>query len=192
MRITTGIPATARAHVAALYWEAFGGKLGRIMGPERRALAFVSRVLRCDHGICALDDTGQVLGVIGFKTAQGALVAGNFSDMRHVYGWGGGVLRAVVMAALIRDTDNDRFLIDGIFVAPHARGRGIGTALLAAAAAEAKSRGYRQIRLDVIDTNTRARALYLHLGFVDLHTHRMGLLRHLFGFNASTTMIRDV
>ncbi|WP_322894428.1 MULTISPECIES: GNAT family N-acetyltransferase [unclassified Yoonia] len=192
MQITTGIPAENRAEVAALYWEAFGEKLGFVMGPKYRALVYITQVLQADHGICAHDDDGRLLGVVGFKTPHGALVDGSFTDLRRVYGWAGAALRTALMAALIRDTDNVRFLIDGIFVAPEVRGCGVGTALLNAVVAEAKRRGYRQVRLDVIDTNPRARALYLHEGFVELQTQKMGLWRHIFGFNACTTMVRDV
>ncbi len=192
MIITTGIPEINRPEAAALYWEAFGEKLGFVLGPKYRALIFITRVLRSDHGICAHDEDGQLLGVAGFKTAQGALVGGEFRDLRKVYGWVGASIRALLLSALERDTENERFLMDGIFVAEEARGQGVGTALLHAVYAEAKVRGYRQVRLDVIDTNPRARALYLHEGFEEVDTRQIGLLRHIFGFNASTTMVRDV
>lgn len=42
--------------------------------------------------------------------------------------------------------------MDGMFVTEAARGRGIGTRLLTAIKQEAKARGLRQVRLDVIDT----------------------------------------
>ena len=192
MRITTGIPEANRPEAAALYWEAFGEKLGFVLGPKYRALIFINSVLRADHGISAHDDNGRLLGVAGFKTVHGALVGGDFTDLRRVYGWVGASIRILLLAALERDTENERFLMDGIFVAPEARGQGVGTALLDAVCEEAKRRGYRQVRLDVIDTNPRARALYLHEGFKEETTHHLGLLRHAFGFSASTTMVRDV
>ena len=82
--------------------------------------------------------------------------------------------------------------MDGLFVAPEARGLGVGTALLDAVVDEAKRRGYTQVRLDVVDTNPRAKALYKHVGFKELKTVKIGLLKHIFGFSASTTMVRDV
>ena len=192
MKIMTGIPDENRAEAASLYWDAFGEKLGFTMGPKYRALTFITGVLRADHGICAFSDTGRLLGVAGFKTSQGALVNGNFHDLRRVYGWVGASIRALLLSLLERDTDNERFLMDGIFVAQEARGRGVGTALLQAVYAEAKLRGYHQVRLDVIDTNPRARALYLHEGFKEVDTQQLGPLRHIFGFSAATTMVRDV
>ena len=192
MKITTGIPEANRAEVAALYWEAFGEKLGFVLGPKYRALIFITSVLRSDHGICAHDERGRLLGVAGFKTSQGALVGGDFKDLRRVYGWVGATIRILLLAVLERDVENERFLMDGIFVAPEARGQGVGTALIDAICEEARVRGYRQVRLDVIDTNPRARALYLHEGFEETGTHHLGLLRHIFGLSASTTMVRDV
>ncbi len=192
MKIVVGIPHANRAKAASLYWEAFGKKLGFVLGPKARALEFITAVLRSDHGICALDDKGQLLGVVGFKTRFGALVGGNFHDLRRTYGWAGATVRSVLLAALERDIENDRFLMDGLFVAFEARGQGVGTALLDAVAEEARRRGFDQIRLDVVDTNPRAKALYVQKGFVELKTERIGLLRHIFGFSASTAMVRNV
>lgn len=192
MKITVGIPHKNRAEAAALYWEAFGEKLGFVLGPKYRALIFITSVLRADHGICAHDDKGRLLGVAGFKTSKGALVGGDFTDLRRVYGWVGAAIRIMLLAALERDTENERFLMDGLYVAQEARGQGVGTALLDAISAEAKRRGYTQVRLDVIDTNPRAKALYLHEGFVEVKTQKLGLMRHVFGFSAATTMVRDV
>ncbi|MBE0412384.1 GNAT family N-acetyltransferase [Yoonia sp.] len=192
MKITTGIPEADRAEAAALYWEAFGEKLGFVLGPQDRALVFIANVMRPDHGICAHDDHGRLLGVAGFKTMHGALVNGGFHDLRRVYGWVGASIRIALLALLERDTENERFLMDGIFVAQDARGNGVGTALLNAIATEARRRGYRQVRLDVVDTNQRARSLYLQEGFRDADTHSIGLLRFVFGFRRATTMLRDV
>lgn len=192
MKIVVGIPRANRAEAASLYWEAFGKKLGFVLGPKDRALEYITAVLRSDHGICAFDDDGRLLGVVGFKTRFGALVGGGFQDMRRTYGWTGATLRSAMLAALERDIENDRFLMDGLFVAREARGKGVGTALLDAISQEAKNRGYAQIRLDVVDTNPRAKALYLQRGFVELKTQRIGLLRHVFGFSAATTMVRNV
>ena len=192
MKISLGIPPKDREEAALLYWDAFGEKLGFTMGPKYQALMFVRSVLRPDHGICAHDDNGKLLGIAGFKTTQGALVGGDFSDLRKVYGWTSAAIRISLLGLLERDFENERFLMDGLFVAPEARGKGVGTALLDAVIDEAKRRGYTQVRLDVVDTNPRAKALYRHVGFKELKTVKIGLLKHIFGFGASTTMVRDV
>jgi ribosomal protein S18 acetylase RimI-like enzyme len=82
--------------------------------------------------------------------------------------------------------------MDGNFVDPTARGRGVGTALLDAIVDEARARGYAEVRLDVIDNNPRARTLYERRGFVAGDTQYLGPLKYLFGFSAATTMVRPV
>ena len=188
MNISKGFPDHDRAQIAALYWEAFGAKLGPTMGPAPKALRFFEAVLYPAHAICARDAEGRLLGVAGFKTDQGALVGGSFRDMARVYGSLGASWRVALLTALERDAETARFLMDGIFVEPTARGRGVGTLLLQAIADEAASRGYAEVRLDVIDSNSRARALYERRGFRAINTRSTGLLRHVFGFRAATTM----
>ncbi len=192
VQIVAGLPAPLLDEAAALYWQAFGGKLGRVMGPDDRALRFLRRVIRRDHALVALDETGALLGLAGFKTPQGSFAGGDLSDMRAVYGLSGLLWRAPLLALLSREIDNDRFLLDGLCVTARARGLGIGTALLSAIEEEARARGYAHVRLDVIDTNWRARALYARLGYLAVKTERLGLLRHVFGFAAAVTMVKPL
>lgn len=186
-----GLPTGLRGEAARLYWQAFGGKLGRVLGPEPRALAFLDRVIREDHVIVAIQD-GQLRGLIGFKSPQGAFAGGDMADLRAVYGFAGGLWRGTLLRMLSRDVDAERFLIDGICVAQEARGNGIGSRLIEALCQEAGARGYREVRLDVVDSNWRARALYERRGFRAVRTEAMGALAHVFGFSSATTMVRRI
>lgn len=188
--IEHGLREQHRAHAARLYWQAFGGKLGRVMGPDALALEFLERVIRTDHVIVALDDADSLLGLAGFKTHDGSFAGGSLEDLRKVYGRFGSFWRGILLQLLNRDVDNSRFLMDGICVAREARGTGIGSLLVEAICDEARRRGYRDVRLDVIDTNFRARALYERLGFVVTKSDRLGPLRHVFGFSSATMMVR--
>lgn len=191
-RVIRGFPEAQRATAARLYWEAFGGKLGAVLGPEPRALAFLTSVLRADHCFGALDDDGRLIGVAGFKSPKGAFAGGGFARLRAAYGLPGALWRSLALWTLAHDVDNHRFLIDGIAVTRAERGKGVGKALLEALCTEARSRGYTAIRLEVIDSNWRARALYEREGFVATRTESLGLLSLLFGFRAATTMVRPL
>lgn len=192
MHVRLGLPEHLKSQAAALYWQAFGSKLGRLMGPDARAHAFLMRVIRVDHCICALSEDGQLLGIAGFKSPDGSFAGGAAQDMQAVYGRVGAAWRASLLRLLQSEIDNDRFLIDGICVARDQRGRGVGSALMTALMAEATARGYFAIRLEVIDTNIRARALYERLGFCAARSETLGPLRHVFGFSRAVTMVRSL
>jgi ribosomal protein S18 acetylase RimI-like enzyme len=187
-----GLHPHLRPEAARLYWEAFGGKLGRVLGPDDRALAFFGKVIRSDLCFAAVDHDGTLVGVAGYRTLSGSFAGGSWADLARVYGRWGGRWRGWLLWALNREVDNDRFLIDGICVARSQRGKGIGSLLLAALYDEATDRGYASIRLDVIRDNWRARALYERQGFLPTRTEKLGVLRFMFGFAASTTMVRPL
>ena len=192
IHIRFGLPEDHRAEAAVLYWQAFGSKLGRVLGPEPMALRFLQRVMRADHCLTAMDDDGHLLGLAGFKTPVASFAGGSLADLRAVYGLVGGFWRGLLLQLLGREVDNQRFLLDGLCVSDQARGQGVGTALLEAVVAEARQRGYRAVRLDVVDTNPRARALYERRGFVLDRTAGIGPLRLVFGFRAAHTMVRPI
>jgi ribosomal protein S18 acetylase RimI-like enzyme len=192
VQIVRGFAGAPPADAARLYWEAFGGKLGSVLGPDEKALAFLAAVIREDHCFSAIGPDGALLGIAGFKSPLGSFAGGSNADMHAVYGPLGALWRMAALWALAHDVDNHRFLIDGIAVTRTARGQGIGTALVQVLCAEGAARGYASIRLEVIDSNWRARALYERLGFMATRTEKLGLLSHLFGFSAATTMVRPL
>lgn len=191
-RVEHGVRPEHRALAARGYWQAFARKLRYPLGPEARALAFLDRVIDPRHAISAISDEGQLLGVAGFKDPDGAFVGGGLRDLAAIYGWGRALTRFPLLALLERECAPGTLLMDGIFVEPPARGRGIGRALLQAIERHAVGRGLRRVRLDVVDTNPRARALYEREGFHPQSEVGIGVLSRMFGFSRVTTMIRPV
>ena len=187
--ISRGFSDAERPRIAALYWEAFSAKLSCVMGPQDKALYFLERQVDPDYALVARDAGGAVQGLAGFKTAQGALVGGAMSDLVATYGWLSALWRAPLLSLVERDLSDGVLLMDGICVGVDARGCGLGTALLQAIKDEARARGKTAVRLDVIDTNPRARALYEREGFDAIGTETLGPLRPVFGFRSSTRML---
>jgi ribosomal protein S18 acetylase RimI-like enzyme len=187
-----GLPDHLRTDAARLYWQAFGDKLGLVLGPEPRAIRFLTRVMRADQVIIALNPQGQLLGIAGFKTPQGSFASGQATDLRAIYGTVGAYWRKTLLGWLSDEVDNDRFLLDGLCVDRVARSQGLGSALLGAICEQARSRGYTAVRLDVIDSNLRAIALYERLGFVVTAAQNIGWLRLAFRFSSALTMVRPV
>ena len=187
--VRQGLAPEAVPEAAAQYWHAFSGKLGRPMAPERTALRFLERVIDPAHAISAVAPDGALLGVAGYKTPAGGFIGGSMSELAAVYGWFGALWRGPLLDLLERDCEPGQLLMDGIFVCDGARGCGVGTALLDAILQQAARRNLSEARLDAIDSNPRARALYERMGFRAISTVHLGPLRYLFGFRTSTTMI---
>lgn len=59
----------------------------------------------------------------------------------------------------------DEARLVAMWVAGHARGHGVGQALVETALADARERGLRRVTLDVADENAAARKLYERMGF---------------------------
>lgn len=190
--IRHGLPFGQRAAAARLYWQVFGDKLGRVMGPERKAVAFIDRVLCERHVISACDAAGQLIGVIGYRTAGGSFVGGERADLVAVYGHLGALWRTACLSVLARDRESRALIVDGLAVAEAWRGEGVGAALIEALTLEASMRGYRELRLDVVSENLRARALYERLGFRVARRRDSWLTRLLFDFQTAFVMIRPL
>lgn len=187
INIRYGFPNDQRAQVARLYWQAFGQKLGVVLGPDHKGCAFIEAILDSDYAISAINDAGEVLGVAGFKTSKGSLTGGTIADVFRHYGLGT-VWRLPLLAVLERPLQHDTLLMDGICVAAQARGRGLGTQLLRAIKAEAAKREKSLIRLDVIDSNPRAKKLYLSEGFEAKGISNTFPFHRIFGFRHAEQM----
>lgn len=110
------------------------------------------------HGVIVLDDMGGLAGVMGLRDACGGFWRSNGrSPLERLYRAG---------------PDSMDLVIDGI--AADRPGRGAGRALVAAALAMARLRGYPGLRAEVRRSNRTARAFYHALGFVETGRGRFG------------------
>jgi ribosomal protein S18 acetylase RimI-like enzyme len=81
---------------------------------------------------------------------------------------------AAIVVVAPEDEDPTVAGIFSVWVAPFARGRGVGDALMTAALDNARGRGFRRVVLEVGEHNVHAQALYTRHGFV-----ATGLRSHL-------------
>lgn len=185
------VPHGARATAAALYAQAFDAKLRAGLGTGERRLRFLAEHLRPGLMPCVTVD-GTVRGVMGLHLDGRAAFDVTARGLARAYG-PGAWWRLLVLTGLHRTARPGELLLDGIAVDPAARGQGLGARLLREADLLAAERGLRRVRLSVVDTNPRARALYERLGFVAVHSERVGALGRLYGgFGAVTDMVKEV
>ncbi|WP_432542664.1 GNAT family N-acetyltransferase [Kineococcus sp. SYSU DK002] len=189
MEITRGFTAPERDHVAALYWEAFGRKLRPAFRDAATGRAEVAASLRPGNVLVARRD-GHVVGVCGFRHAGGGAVSGGGTRTR--LGPLGALRAALLLAPLRRGDVPGVLVLDGLCVDTAHRSRGVGSALLAAAADLARDLGLHAVQLTVVDTNPRAETLYRRLGYTDAGHGDLGPLAGLYGFSRYRTLRRPL
>ncbi|MEP3045221.1 MAG: tetratricopeptide repeat protein [Roseibium sp.] len=70
-RIEHGLPENLRSEAAKLFWQAFAGKLGKTLGPYKKALVFIEDILDPAFAISALSTDGRLLGMAGLGYMYG-------------------------------------------------------------------------------------------------------------------------
>ncbi|MBN1260439.1 MAG: GNAT family N-acetyltransferase, partial [Anaerolineae bacterium] len=152
IEIVPGLPEEHRASAAQLYYTAFRQKLSPIFRSDEDAIAVLEEALNSNFGITALYE-GEFAGVAGIQYGGGHFVDISPAIMTRRFGRLRGWLKLIPLALMARPQREGQLLMDGIVVAPEMRGKGIGTRLLQAVMTFARDHGFREVRLDVVDTN---------------------------------------
>ena len=151
---------------ASILWRAFAGKLGTVLGRDGRGAVFLAETLDADMCLVAHGaEDGELLGILVMTRAGHAGPGGEVASLWRVYG-PSAAWRLPLLLWMDGDPSPDALYVDSISIAPEARGRGVGTALMARATAVARESGLAAVELEVIDANPRAMALYASLGYV--------------------------
>lgn len=189
-RIVEGVPDDQLTRAVVLYDEAFAPKLAPLMPDTPTRRAALGDALHADRALAAVDDDGVLLGLLGYHLhGRSFASSGTWSQLRAHLGVFGAARAAGGFALFSRRPQPHELVLDGFCVASEARGRGVGTALLRAAAKLARDEGLTQIRLDVVDTHPRARRLYEREGYEAVRTVSAGPFSRTFGFSSSTIMV---
>ncbi|MGB4869436.1 MAG: GNAT family N-acetyltransferase [Candidatus Promineifilaceae bacterium] len=190
--VQQGFPDDLRLAAAELYDAAFGAKLSIAIPNSASRMAILKKGFNPAFSFVALHN-GEMVGIAGFKTAQGALTNGiSFRLLQEELGYAGAVRAVLILTLFQRKQVPNQLLMDGISVSPKMRGSGIGTNLLHSLLAYAQQEGYQSVRLDVIETNPAAQRLYERVGFVSIKTEHFAYLKWLLGFGAATEMAFDL
>jgi len=195
--ITRHLPPGGLDDLVALYLEAFGRKAEHLlfMTADRATIAAVTRrSIRPEQGLYAMRE-GRVVGYLGLEARGGRrFLDPTLAILTDAFGrWGGLWRYGVHMGiAVFEPHKRGALQIDQLAVGAAARGQGIGTRLIEAAAAIAREEGYARLTLDVIDTNPAARRLYERLGFRLVRRQRLGAWTRRAGFEAVDFMERPI
>lgn len=188
--IQQGWPLEQAQNVAELYEQAFGMKFARAIPNQAARVAVLSQCFVPNFSFAAMKN-GKVVGLAGFQTQAGALTQGmGVKQLIDSLGTIKGIWACAILALFERKAAPNELVMDGIAVDSAIRGQGIGSQLLNAILDYAQAHGFESVRLDVIDSNPRARKLYQAKGFVATKEERFPHLKWLVGFSGATTMVK--
>ena len=184
----TGLPEQFRSSAASLYDEAFGKKFSVAVRSDANRLLLLSRCFMLEYAIVAISEN-RLIGIAGFYARGGSFTGGiTYDELLAQLGFIQGNWAALIFSLYERKPSPGELVMDGIAVQAGARGQGVGSRLLEEIANYAKEQGFSRVRLDVIDTNPKAKNLYERKGFKAVKTEYFRYLRWLLGFRGSTTM----
>jgi ribosomal protein S18 acetylase RimI-like enzyme len=188
LQIKFGIPQNQRIKVARMFYDTFADKFHKIFGTQKKFIHFTLECLRDDRTLVAFKD-GQVVGVAGLHYDGRSFIDANMEQAVKVFGLA--TLRVVLFGGLFffKKADQNEVFIESLAVAASERGKGIGTNLIHAVIDYAKSNGFSQIRLEVVETNKKAKKLYERIGFTeDVVQYIPSPFNRIMGFGSVTEM----
>ena len=169
LEITFGVPENQRVRVAEIVFEAFENEFKNIFGSK--SIHLISKYLRNDRTVVAISED-VVVGVAGLKVEGKEFIDVGFRQLLRELGFG--IFRVLFLGWIFYNRVKEReLLVDVLAVAENMRGKGVGTRLINFTIDFARSRGCRQIKLFVVDTNQKAKRFYEQLGFKEAKTRRV-------------------
>lgn len=164
MHIRQALPADA-AQIAPLIYHAIGDIAYRLTNTQTlpEALAVLEQMVQQTNNrhsyqtTFVVQDKQDMLGII-------VLYDGKTGKQLDAL-WTAALQQQGATVAIDIEAHDDEYYIDTVSVAPQARGKGIGTKLLAFAEQQGRTLGYKKLSLNVEKEKDRARKLYMAQGF---------------------------
>lgn len=195
MEIRKGFDEKDRAIAAKLYVEAFKRKFEKLWGEEAVIQMIFEEGFNPQYCLCAYDDNDGLVGIAGFHEGDKGLIDLEVKDFIKAFGWLKGFAKACVTGVILhrKAKSREELLMDGIAVNRSCRGQGVGTLLFDALIQMGIEKNFKTLKLDVIDENPKAKALYERLGFQKTAYQKMPkFISNLIGVSGVTSMVRNL
>lgn len=187
IEIADSINTSQRIRAIEILYCAFEQKIRALIKSKEKALAIYNESLKNDQVFYAFLN-GNVAGLIGLQYENKNFLEFKYKDLRKYFN----PLHSFFIYKIYRLTSpkikEDVLRIDSIAVDKSYRGMGIGTQLINKVFEFAKKRGFKEVILEVVDTNPRAKALYEKIGFKEKKIIRYYFLTRSAGFSSEYLM----
>lgn len=185
-----GVPENQKLKVASIIYDAFGSKFNKFYGNKNKVVEYISKSLRNDRTIISLKN-GMTVGFVGLEHNKKSFIEPDLKQTFHIFGLASPVAILITkLFVLANKTKPQEMHLESIAVSKTERGKGIGSKLLQFVLNHARSKGFSQIKLEVVNTNPRARQLYESFGFEEVKVNKIPYpLSFLMGFENIIEMV---
>ena len=172
LELMFGIPSNQKFRVAKIIYDAFEDKYKHIYGSKEQTLYALIKFLREDRTIVAIHNS-VVVGVGGLMFKHKKFIDSDFWSLVRILKLG--IFRYLFNGWIfyLERVEEKELLIDKLAVSREMRGKGIGTLLIKSIIEFAASNGYKLVKLEVTDTNKRAKKLYKKMGFKEVNVQKI-------------------
>ena len=187
IEIVDNINKNQRNRAIEILYYSFEQKIRALIKSKEKAIAIYNRSLKNDQVFYALMD-GNVVGLIGLHYKNKNFLVFKYRDLRKYFN----PLQSYFIYKINKLTSpkikDDVLRIDSVAVDKSFRNQGIGTQLINKVFEFAKNEGFKEVVLEVNNTNPKAKELYERIGFKEEKIVRYYFLARSAGFSFEYTM----
>jgi len=188
IQIQPTIPKNQRIIIAKIFYESFKDKFSIIFGDRKKAIRLISKLIREDRILVATKDE-KVVGFVGLHYQRKNFMEFNLTEITKVYGLLAIRVLIYFLITIFTEQKPNQLHLEVIAVTEKQRGRGTGTKLLKSTIDFAWLKKFPQIKLEVVNTNPKARKLYEKIGFKKVKDSKIPYPFYIFtGFSLITDM----
>lgn len=164
IEIKFGIPKNKQIDIANILYENFQDKSKMFFGNKKKAITLIASTLENDRIFVAVKDK-EVVGYAGLQCQKKSFSNPTLTKIVTIYGLLTFRTLPFLIVSLFNRPKYYQLHLESLAVTKKEQGKGIGTRLLNATINYAKENNFSQIKLEVIQTNPKAKELYQKLGF---------------------------
>jgi ribosomal protein S18 acetylase RimI-like enzyme len=191
VKIRWGVEDSERIRVAEVFYDSLSDKLAPVFGGRTKAIPCIANALIPERVVLAIEDA-SIAGAAGLAFDDLGFLNTSIRNLTRCLGLG--VFRAIFNGWLLETkVSSNELYIDALAVTKEARGRGVGSRMLASIRDFANSQNIEQLKLSVIDRNTRAIKFYKRNGFEEYDVQTLPYpWNRTFGFSRSVEMVLEI
>lgn len=191
--IVDGLQESDLTAVALLFDEAFSSKFSWAISSRERRIQLWSRLIHAEQVMGAVRD-GELLGVLVYSLPSGSgwRKRGAVRAIFKLLTLSEALRTLLVFGLFEKPSPKSHLYVEAISVSSKARGLGVGSMLLDAAAQRARFTKLNRVQLRVIFENQRAKSLYERSGFSTIKTELSGPFRRFVGLTGADLLQREL